>query len=791
MSPPIPPTLATPPREVARGIVALSLAILVLQIALTRLLSVVLWYHFAFVAISLAMLGLALAGIGLFLQPRLLAATPRLLPWYCRGAGVTMLAALVFVLFAAPSSDGSGMLAGDIVLLYLVLLVPFTLAGFAVSALLSFHARHIGPLYARDLVGAGIGCLAVVPMLDLGGAPGAILGGVALLFASGALLAPGRARWLDIALLVATLGLIAANATTRLLEPDAMHGIPDGDPANGRPCEYAGWNSHSRIVVTKDSDWGKVINIDGHATTGMYRFDRTATQQAVREQLPWMALRAGSMPYVALGPDSKPSVLLIGPGGGLDLLNGIWFGADITGVELNGLIHGLMTTSPFAEYSGHVYSAPGVNVVHDEARSWVRRSDRRFDLIQASMIDTWAATAGGAFALAENALYTVEAFLDYREHLSERGLVHFMRWHEDPPRQSLRLLALVAEAMDRAGDREPTRHVVAIEEPMFPNPGPPMASVLWSRQAFSPEALARLRAAIDERTKIAPVRVLCWPGEVHDNDLSRFLRAEDRAAFLAGHRFEVSATTDDRPFFFHTLRFGDLIQAGPASAQNEEAVQVLSTVLLTVLAITVLAFVLPMLWTLRVASLGGRGRTAVRLGYFCCLGIGFMLVEIPLLQRFGLYMGHPTWSLSTVLGTLLVGAGIGGMRTARVGDDDVPAAATRALVVILGALLVTTVATPWLLTATLRWPFVARAALTAAVMAPLGHCLGQALPLGIRLLNQHCRELVPWAWGLNGAASVLASILAVAIGMQAGFTAALAIGLGCYLIALLTVRRLA
>jgi hypothetical protein len=782
---------AAPPREANWGIFALALAILVLQIALTRLLSVVLWYHFAFVAISLAMLGLALAGLGLFLWPRLLAATPRLLPWYCRSAGLTMLGALLYVLFGASSTEGGSIVTGDIVVLYLVLLVPFTLAGFAVSALLSYHARHIGPLYARDLVGAGLGCVVVVPMLDLGGAPGAILGGIALLFASGAVLADRRTRWLDFALLAATLALLVGNSQTRMFEPSAMHGIPDGDPANGRPCEFAGWNSHSRIVVTKDSDWGKTINIDGHATTGMYRFDRTTTQAAVREQLPWMGLRAGSMPYVALGPDSRPAVLLIGPGGGLDLLNGIWFGADIQGVELNGLIHGLMTTSPFAEYSGQVYSAPGVNVVHDEARSWVRRSERRFDLIQASMIDTWAATAGGAFALAENALYTVEAFLDYREHLSDRGLVHFMRWNEDPPRQSLRLLALVVAAMDRAGDREPARHVVAIEEPMFPNPGPPMASVLWSRQPFTAEALARLRGAIDERAKIAPVRILCWPGESHDNDLSRFLRAPDPTAFLADHEFEVSATTDDRPFFFHTVRFGDLLRGGHANAQNEEAVQVLGTVLLTVLVITLLAFVLPMLLTLRVAGLGGRGKTAVRLGYFCCLGVGFMLVEIPLLQRFGLYMGHPTWSLSTVLGALLVGAGLGGMRTGRAHDDDLPKVASRALVTILAAMLLATLATPWLLTTTLRWPFLARAALTAAVLAPLGYCLGQALPLGIRLLHRHCGDLVPWAWGLNGAASVLASILAVAIGMQAGFTAALALGFGCYLVALLAVRRLA
>ncbi|MCU0862409.1 MAG: hypothetical protein MUC36_01335 [Planctomycetes bacterium] len=784
---PLPNQTTSPGRGVDWGIFVLSLSILVLQIGLTRLMSVVLWYHFAFVAISLAMLGLALAGVALYLLPRLLAATPRLLPWYCRAGGVSMLLALVWLLLAPPTASGGSMLSGDIAVLYLVLLVPFTFAGLAVSATLAYHARHIGRLYARDLIGAGLGCIVAVPLLDLGGAPTAILAGAVLLLLGGPLLAGGRGRFVDALLVSAGLGLCGWNLATGAFEPKAMHGVPDENPAAGQTRDYAGWNSHSRIVVTRVSDWAKSINIDGHATTGIYRMDRLATRAAVQEQLPWMPLRAGSMPYVALG--EPPKVLLIGPGGGLDLLNGIYFGADVTAVELNGLIHGLMSDSPIGTWAGSVYRAPGVRVVHDEARSWVRRSDQRFDLIQASMIDTWAATAGGAFALAENSLYTVDAFLDYHAHLSERGIVHFMRWNEDPPRQSLRLLALIAEAMRRVGDPEPERHVVVIEEPQFPDPGPPMASVLWSRRPFPAEALERLRTSLAERQKIAPVKVLCWPGESHDNALSRFLRSPDRDRFLAEYPYEVSAVTDDRPFFFHTVRFGDLITKGQQGLENEEAVAVLGTVLLTVLVITLLAFLLPMLFSLRGSE--HRGRATVQLAYFCCLGIGFMLVEIPMLQRFSLYVGHPTWTLSTVLGSLLLGAGCGGMRTTNIRDDEVLTALRRTLWSVLLALVVLAAASPWLLTVTLTWPFPLRVLLTVTVLAPLGWPLGQALPLGIKALHASGSTLVPWAWGLNGAASVLASVLAVAIGMQLGFTAALGAGFACYLGALLLHRRLA
>ena len=786
-------TEPAPSPGVRIGIFAVSLAILLLQIALTRLLSVVLWYHFAFVAISLAMLGLALAGIALYLAPALLRATPRLLPWYGRGAAVTMVLALVHVTFWAPTTSGTSLFASSIVLLYLVLLLPFTLAGFAVSATLTYHARHIGPLYARDLAGAALGCVLAVPLLDGVGAPTTTLLGAALFAAAGLCYASGRGVVLDVALLVLTLGVAGYQWATLSFEPQAMHGIPDDNPETGLAKDYAGWNSHSRIVVTPTSDWSKLINIDGHATTGIYRFDRQVNQPAVREQLNWMPIRSGSMPYVVLEDalqGATPEVLLIGPGGGLDLLNGIYYGANILAVELNGLIWNLMKHGQIAKWAGNVYDAPGVEVVHDEARSWIRRSDRKFDLIQASMIDTWAATASGAFALAENSLYTVEAFRDYRDHLTERGIVHFMRWHEEPPRQSLRVLALIDAVMREQGDHELDQHLIVLQEPQLTE-GPPMASMLWSKAPFGPSTLAHLRQSIVARQKIGPVEPLVWPGETHDNTLSQFVRSSDRDAFLRDYEFDATPTTDDRPFFFHTARLTDDIRADEAGAENEQAVAVLRSVLWTVLVITALAFGLPLLWTFRQQRLGNPVTAFVKLGYFAAIGIGFMLVEIPLLQRFGLYMGHPTWSLSVVLGSLLLGAGCGGMATARVRDDAVRRASVILLAVVVVLLLALVAVLPPLLQATLRWSFVARALLTAVVLIPLGVVLGTALPLGVRSLHQSANALVPWAWGVNGVTSVLASVLAITIGMQAGFTVALLVGIGCYAAAGLLSRRLA
>ncbi|MEZ6037827.1 MAG: hypothetical protein R3F29_10130 [Planctomycetota bacterium] len=769
------------------GIFAISGAILVQQIALTRLLSVVLWYHFAFVAISLAMLGLALGGVALYLSPRLLARTPAMLPWYARLSAVSAVLALTWLVKWPPNLDGGGASAGA-ALLYVVLLVPFTLSGFAVSATLAYHAREIGKLYAADLSGAALGCIVVVPLIDILGAPSTVLFGALMTVLAAIAWGRGRQGMIDGVLAALFAVLLGLQGATQLLEPTAMHGIPDANAETGAPPDFTGWNSHSRIVVTPTSDWAKMINIDGHATTGIYRFDVQVDQQSVKKQLNWLPLRSGSMPYVAVGQD--PRALIIGPGGGLDLLNAIYFGADITAVELNGLIHGLMSDGPIAKWSGNVYTAPNVRVVHDEARSWVRRSSARFDVIQASMIDTWAATASGAFSLAENALYTVEAFEDYWAHLSERGVVHFQRWNEAPPRQSLRVLALIAGAMKNVGATGLADHVIVLEEPMWPVEGMPMASVMWARTPFDQERLDRIEAAVKQRQQVGPVKILCWPGRPLDNALSRFVNAPDPDAFLADYPFEVSATTDNKPFFFHSA--SRVETANPVeNSENEQAVGVLQGVFWVVCVITLLAFVVPLLVALARGVLGPALPASARLGWFACLGVGFMLVEIPLLQRFGLYLGHPTWTMSIVLGALLLGAGLGGASAGIAAGQRTARRLVISLLAILAMLVALSLGLDRVLAATLQWSFVERAAVTIAITAPVGFALGRALPLGVTRLRDAAPELVPWAWGINGATSVLASILAVMVALTAGFAATFAIGSACYLVALLIVRRLA
>jgi spermidine synthase len=652
----------------------------------------------------------------------------------------------------------------------------------------------VSTLYLFDLVGAGLGCVLVVILLNLLGAPAAMIASAFLFGLSGALFRRGAgmgaaAHWA----MVLSVALLLWQLSGRALEPRYNKGRSDTERV-GQVLD-SWWNSHSSIKVyaIAGQDDIRVIDIDGSASTGMMRLSGRVTPERVKAETGHLKLWLGAPPYAILGP--RPKVLIIGPGGGREILTGLHYDAEITAVEINRIIYDLMTEGPYAEWSGHVYSAPGVTAIHDEARSWIRRSDRRFNLIQATLVDTWAATASGAFALSENALYTIEAFEDYWTHLSEDGVVHFTRWQRDPPRETLRTLVLMVEVMKRHGITEPDRHIAVLLDPLgVRDGGEKYASMIWSRRPFTEELLGRLQSWVDERARLAPDLPVepCWlPGQEPQDDHSRFLTAPDQDRFIAEYPFDIRPTTDDRPFFFNTVRVQDVATFRTDRYLNEQAVVVLMTVLFTVAAIVVLAFVLPFAFLYRRTRRENGPGTPVRLLYFCGLGLGFMLVEIPVLQRFGLYLGHPTYALTTILATLLTATGLGSALAGTLSGKSAVLGARVGLVLLIAGIAALTWLVPDLLQNTLAEPLEVRILWTVSLLGPLGILMGFPFPLGIRALEPRRPALVPWAWGMNGATSVLASVLAVALGMYAGFTVALLAGAAAYAVCVITAGRLA
>jgi hypothetical protein len=455
----------------------------------------------------------------------------------------------------------------------------------------------------------------------------------------------------------------------------------------------------------------------------------------------------------------------------------------------------------FREFSGGIYTNPRVRITVDDGRSFVRRAPDRYDVIQASLVDTWAATAAGAYTLTENSLYTVDAFNDYLDHLTDGGMLTITRWVFD----GLRLVSLAQEACEARGWSAADRLAIVRQKDV--------ATFLLKKMPFTTEEVTKLRTIASQLhfdVLYAPApggsggpggpgglvaEAQPFPDEsvagTQLGDYARLIRATDRHAFYASYPQDITPTTDDRPFFFHTTKITD--QFHTAFGRSMLFGNGLSA-LLTLMAISAVLVVLFVIGPLVIASASRTGRGAsdpsrpsrwfAWLAYFGALGAGFMLIEVAVLQRFVLLLGHPVYSLTVTLFSLLLGAGIGAAWSRRFDQTTLRPRAAVALVVIvaiggavaaLGAPLVT-----W----AIPLARVARIAIAVTVLVPIGIALGIPMPTGVRMLSARAPQMVTWAWGMNGALSVLGATLAIFIAMNWGFRLTLLSASATYFIGL-------
>jgi hypothetical protein len=534
------------------------------------------------------------------------------------------------------------------------------------------------------------------------------------------------------------------------------------------------------------------MDIDSAASTPILRFSGNLAQvDYLRYELTALAYRMWRQ--TAATPVEPFTALVIGPGGGRDLLSALVYGAGrIDGVEINPIIANDVMRGAFADYSGHIYSHPKVHVSVDDGRSYVRRSGDRYDVIQASLVDTWAATAAGAYTLSENSLYTVEAFTDYFDHLTDRGTLTITRWVFD----GLRLVSLAQEACARRGcDAADRLAIVQYDK---------VATFLFKKQPFTPAETAAVRHAAGEMgftvlyapddrfgDRGAAIRAAGVPRErkwtTDPDDYARLILAPDRFAFYEGYNLDVRPTTDNRPFFFHTTRLRDQFEvAFGRTMLFGNGLSALLTLIGISAGLVILFIIGPLALTGRELLGSGWPRW---LAYFGCLGAGFMLVEVALLQRFVLLLGHPVYSLTVTLFSLLLGTGAGSYLSRTFADDQVRPRLVRALLGIIVVAAIGILVLPPLITAVIQTPRAARVVLAILILVPAGALMGIALPAGVRLLSARQPSLVPWAWGMNGALSVMGATLAVFIAMNWGFSVTLMTGAFVYLLAAALVAR--
>jgi len=787
------------------GTFLVSLGLLMFEILLTRIYNVTTMYHFTFVAISLAMFGITVGSLIVYLVPSYF--TVERTKYHLSLTGLLMAGSMVLSLVTFLSipmiPDISFQAAYSMFLTYLVLSVPFILGGMCICLALTRFPAQVGRIYAADLAGAAGGCLLSIYFLQVTDGPSAIVI-AAFLACVGALMfaADGLPERFAKVVAVCTLLIGFAGIGNGIL---AVMQIPvlkvtwlmgELDPQG----LYEKWNSFSRIKVIGNPDAPSVIQSMGLSPVYprnqqlrrlLVRIDYTSGTDLLNfrgdlKEFEFLKWDVGNLAH-HIRPGGK--VLAIGVGGGIDALSALVFGQKkVVGVDMNGNILDVVNRD-FRDFTGRMDRIPGVSFVHDEARSYIARQDESFDIIQGRAIERPEATLGGAFVLSENVLYTVEAWKTMLERLTPQGVLTFMRYHEKSmPYHLLRMVSLATTALAETGVTDPRKHIIIARLPFVPgvstgSDASPMASILVCKSPFSDQDAATV-SQLCKKMGFEPVLTPHFAVDPSFEKLATIEGAKKAADFFPS--LDVSAPTDDKPFFYNLLKFEHVFKPESWRPDRVEAglkgLFALAALLATVTVLTVLCVVVPLLVKGRGAHMKGSLPFFV---FFAAIGLGFMLIEISQVQRLGIFLGHPTYSLSVVLFSLLLSCGAGSylteMRALAGGGRSVIVP----MIVLLLVLALFAVVSPPLMANFRHASNLERMCLTAGMLACIGLFMGMAVPLGIRLASAVTPGLTVWFWGMNGAMSVCGSVLAYAVCLFWGISAALWTGIACYGVALI------
>ncbi len=763
--------------QIYLSIALTTLATLLLELSVTRIFSVVFYYHFAFLAISIALFGMGVGGVFSYVVGGWKGGLYRKLGRLSALNSVVVVLALAVIVMQSENLS-----QWRLATIYFATAAPFFISGTILSLVISETVERVDRVYFFDLAGAAAGCLLLAPFLNFFGGINTVVA-VAVLFAAAAAVwhsmagsVTGRAASVGLAL-----GLVV------LMSLNMTHRFLDLKYAKGQKLReeiFVKWNSFSRIGVADETPnvGPKMIYIDADASTAIASFDFANLNAQDRQKL----MNEGfAMPY-RLRPGAR--TLIIGPGGGWDVSRALASGSkDVTAVEINPIIATTIMREKMPQLSRGLYLRPDVHVAIEDGRSFVRRSPEKYQVIQATLVDTWASTAAGAFALSESNLYTTDAMRDYLEHLTDDGVIAFTRWGFDPPRESLRLVVLAATALRQLGESEPWRNLLVVRAGSTKGFGA-LDTVIIARKPLTPDDLRRARGAVID----AQLQEIYVPDERLPGPFTDFLLAADPAAFERNYTFDISPVSDNRPFFFYSVQPRDLWNfVKDASREAEDykvnkAVPLLFAVTgISILATLVILALPPVVLGTRLPRHKGVQRFLL---YFLCIGAGYILIEVALIQKFVLFLGQPVYALIVVIFAMLVSSGLGSYWSRRViGGEDArlrKVLGTVALLVVALAIL-----TSFLLTAAVGLPILLKVVMTVVMIAPAGFLMGMPFPTGLRMLEEWHHPSVRWAWALNAAASVLGSVGALVCAIYLGLVQTLIAGGLLYLAALASLSR--
>lgn len=784
------------------GILLASAATLLFELGLMRLFAVIEWYHFAFLSISVALLGYASSGTWL----SVLAGRARRRLWPVSLIAFPLSIVACYVAINRIPFDSYQLAWAPIQMLYLVLyyaclVVPFLLSGWIVGYQIAAVPERSNTIYAANLVGSALGSAGLLAALPLLGAESTSALAAILAAVGGAALSVSDSRrsyalWPTLAIAAACGYLVLAPPSWMAPHLSPYKSLSYALQTPGARLTYQAWNASARIdVVESDhihSAPGLSLNYRG-ALPPQYGLtvdgsDLSAiTRRLAPEDFTYLEYLPSTLPQL-LRPEA--SALLIYPRGGTDVSVALHLGARrVLVIEDNPLILEVMRE----RYDGFVaglYRSPQVGLVSQDGRSMLQRGDERYDIIQLCLWHGYHPLTTGSYSLTEDHLYTVESLAQALQRLTPNGILVLTRWLQDPPSESVRAAAALITAMESVGISAPGEHLLAFRSWAT-------MTLMASRSPFHADDIALLRETcrrlgydLVHHAGILPEDVNrhnVLPEPVYYAIVQDLLDPSRRNELYTRHPYDISPPTDDRPFFAHYFRWrqvpGILSQVGrtwqPFGGSGFLLVLIL---LLASIVISLLLVILPL--CLRRGARMQAGRSGRVFAYFACLGFGYLLVEMPLMQQFILYLGQAAVAFSTVLAFLLLASGLGSYFSARIRFR-----------LSLPTLVALIMPYPYLLRglfqATLGWSFAARVALSGAALLPLGFLMGIPFAAGLRKVEGLYPGLTPWIWAINGGASVVSSILATVMALAVGYRAVLGLAALCYLAAAVAIWPLA
>lgn len=786
------------------AVAIISASALAYEVLLMRLFSIIQWHHFAYMMISLALLGYGVSGVFLALnRDRLVKLFPtwtmaNMLLFSCSAPMCFLLAQ--YIPFNPAEMLWTPMQLWNLCSIYLILALPFFFAANVAGLALYRYKDRISSIYAADLSGAGIGSIGIMLLLFLL-LPEKILtvlmlsGVVATLLVSSHDLKRSK-PWVMLSVIIGLTAVITPSASialkvspyktlNQLLQLPGTQiigryssplGLIDIVKSGTAPLRHAPGLS---LNATTEPPEQLAVFTDADNMTAITRYDGNP------QTLGYLDQTTSALPYHL---KRHADVLILGAGTGSDVLQANYHAIKhIDAVELNPQIVELVQRK-YAGFTGYLYSSAHVDVHVDEARGYLAATGKTYNLVNLSLLDAFGASAAGLYSMAENYLYTEQAVREYLRHVSPDGYLSITRWIKIPPRDEAKLLATVIGALKTAGIAQPRQQIVMIR-------GWQTSTLLVKRGIISADEIARLKQFCNERS-FDPVY---YPG-ITEQEANRFnvqqqpylyraataLLGDRSQAFIDAYKFNIEPATDDKPYLFHFFKWRTLpeissLMASGGSFLLESGYLLLIAALVQAVLASLLLIALPLrLWKNKLGIEPDSENHLPLLAYFFCLGLAFLFIEIAFIQKFMLILHHPLYAITVVLSTFLLSAGAGSYFSTRLTAGT----ETPILMLPIGviALLSVNYALGFgtIVEFLLKTGSLSRYLFSVILIAPLGFCMGMPFPVALAKISRTNPALIPWAWGINGCASVISAILATLIAMQFGFTVLIFLAVGLY-----------